>query len=165
MLERLAVALGGRAGEEVALGEITSGAENDLKEATRLARRMVTTWGMGEKTGLATYDLDGENSFLGPQALGEPGRLYSEVTAERVDAEVERLLEQAHQQARLVLSEHRAALERLAQALLQEEVVERDQVLAIIADATPAQQAAQTKAGGGESIEGKPAVGVEHYEM
>ncbi|MFL5701664.1 MAG: hypothetical protein ACJ8AG_02420 [Ktedonobacteraceae bacterium] len=99
MLERLAVALGGRAGEEVALGEITSGAENDLKEATRLARRMVTTWGMGEKTGLATYDLDSENAFIGQQALEGPGRVYPGATAERVDAEVERPLKQAHQQA------------------------------------------------------------------
>jgi cell division protease FtsH len=158
LLERLTVALGGRAGEEVALGEITSGAENDLKEATRLARRMVTTWGMGEKTGLATYDLDGENAFLGQQALEGPGRVYSGATAERVDAEVERLLEQAHQQACTALTEHRAALERLALALLQEEVLERDQILAIIAGA----QTAQSNAGGGESAEGKPNVRVEH---
>src|SRR5260221_155020 len=158
LLERLAVALGGRAGEEVALGEITSGAENDLKEATRLARRMVTTSGMGEKTGLATYDLDGENAFLGQQALEGPGRMYSGATAERVDAEGERLLEQAHQQACTALSEHRAALERLAQALLQEEVLERDQILAIVADA----QTAQSNAGDGERAEGKPTVRVEH---
>jgi cell division protease FtsH len=158
LLQRLAVALGGRTGEEVALGEITSGAENDLKEATRQARRMVTAWGMGEKTGLVAYDLDSENPFLGRQALEEPGRMYSEATAERVDAEVERLLEQAHQQARTVLSEHRAALERLAQVLLQEEVVEREQVLSIIAGA----QTAQSNAGGGESAEGKPTVRVEH---
>ena len=154
----LAVALGGRTGEEVALGEITSGAENDLKEATKLARRMVTEWGMGEQTGLVAYNLDGENTFLGQQTLEEPSRVYSEATAERVDAEVERLLEQAHQQARTVLSEHRAALERLAQALLQDEVLERDQVLAII-DNT---QSAQKGAGGGERTEGKPTVGVEH---
>jgi cell division protease FtsH len=151
LLKRLSVALGGRAGEEIALGEITSGAENDLKEATRLARRMVTTWGMGEMTGLAAYDLDSENAFIGQQALEGPGRVYSEAAAERVDAEVERLLEQAHQGAR-------TALERLAQALLQEEVLERDQALAIIAGA----QTAQSSAGGGESAESKPTVGVEH---
>ena len=65
--------------------------------------------------------------------------MYSEVTAEHVDAEVERLLEQAHLQARTVLSERREALERLAQALIQEEVLERDQVLAIIAGAQTAE--------------------------
>ncbi len=160
LLQRLAVALGGRTGEEVAIGEITSGAENDLKEATKLARRMVTEWGMGEQTGVVAYDLDGDNPFLGQQTVGESGRVYSEVTAERVDAEVERLLEQAHQQARTVLSEHRAELERLAQALLQEEVLERDQILAIIGDATPPQKTLQRS--GDESAEGKPGVGVEH---
>ena len=80
------------------------------------------------------------------------------MTAERVDAEVERLLEQAHQQARTVLSERRAELDRLAQALLQEEMLERDQVLAIIVGA----QTAQSSAGDGESTEGKSSVGVEH---
>src|SRR5437588_10634372 len=119
---------------------------------------MVTEWGMGEKTGVVAYELDGENPFLHQQLVGEPGRIYSEATAERVDAEVERLLDQAHQQARTVLSEHRAALERLAQALLQEEVLEREQVLAIVGVAKPAQRSA----GGGESAEGKPPVGVEH---
>src|SRR5260370_22615140 len=119
---------------------------------------MVTEWGMGEQTGLVAYELDGENSFLGQQTVEGPSRLYSEVTAEHVDAEVERILEQAHQQARTVLSEHRAALERLAQTLLQEEVLERDQILAIVADA----QTAQSNAGDGERAEGKPTVRVEH---
>src|SRR6266566_420108 len=139
LLERLAVALGGRSAEELALGDITTGAQNDLKEASQLARRMVSEWGMGEQTGPVVYDLEAENPFLGQQAVGEVGRVYSEVTAERVDAEVEQLLEQAHQPARSVLSEHRASLERLAQALLQEAALERDQILALIADAPTAQ--------------------------
>jgi cell division protease FtsH len=134
LMERLAVALGGRTAEEVMLGEITSGAENDLKEATRLARRMVTEWGMGESTGVVAYELDNANPFLSQPSLGEHNRLYAEATAQRVDAEVERLLEQAHVLARTVLTEHRDALERLAQALLREEVLEREQVLSILAD-------------------------------
>jgi cell division protease FtsH len=138
LLQRLAVALGGRTAEEVALGEITSGAENDLKEATRLARRMVTEWGMGESTGVVAYELEDGNPFLSQPSLGEHSRLYAEATAQRVDAEVERLLEEAHQQARTVLTEHRDALERLAQSLLQEEVLEREQVLSLIASAHPA---------------------------
>lgn len=134
LMERLAVALGGRTAEEVMLGEITSGAENDLKEATRLARRMVTEWGMGESTGVVAYELDNANFFLGQPSLAEHNRLYAEATAQRVDAEVERLLEQAHMLARNVLTEHRDALERLAQALLREEMLEREQVLSILAD-------------------------------
>src|SRR5207244_13293823 len=89
-------------------------------------------WGMGEQTGPVIYDLsDGSPSFS-QQPLEGHARMYSEVTAERLDAEVERLVTHAHQQARSVLTEHRDALDRLAQALLQEEVLDREQVLAIV---------------------------------
>ena len=132
LIERLAVALGGRSSEELALGDITTGAENDLKEASQLARRMVTEWGMGEQTGPVVYDLSDGSPYLSQQPHEDHQRVYSEATAQRLDAEVERLMTQAHQQARSVLTEHRQALDRLAQALLQEEVLEREQVLAIV---------------------------------
>lgn len=132
LIERLAVALGGRTAEELALGDIMTGAENDLKEASQLARRMVSEFGMGEQTGPVVYDLSDGNSYLSQQPLEGQLRLYSEATAQRLDAEVERLITQAHEQARSVLTEHRNALDRLAQALLQEEVLEREQVLAIL---------------------------------
>lgn len=132
LIERLAVALGGRSAEELALGDITTGAQNDLKEASQLARRMVSSWGMGEQTGPVIYDQSDESPSLSQQPLEGNARVYSEVTAQRLDAEVERLMTQAHQQARSVLTEHRDALDRLAQALLQEEVLEREQVLAIL---------------------------------
>ncbi len=132
LIERLAVALGGRTAEELVLGDMTTGAENDLKEATRLARRMVTEFGMGEQTGPVVYDLSDGNSYLSQQAMEGQPRVYSEATAQRLDAEVERLMTQAHEQARSVLTEHRDPLDRLAQALLQEEVLEREQVLAIV---------------------------------
>ena len=114
------------------LGDITTGAENDLKEATQLARRMVSEWGMGEQTGPVVYDLSDGSPYLGQQQPEDHARTYSEATAQRLDAEVEQLMTQAHQQARSVLTEHREALDRLAQALLQEEVLEREQVLAIV---------------------------------
>ncbi len=132
LIERLAVALGGRSAEELALGDITTGAQNDLKEASQLARRMVSEWGMGEQTGPVVYDLSDGNPYLSQQPLEDNQRVYSEVTAERLDVEVERLITEAHQQARSVLTEHRDALDRLAQALLQEEVLQREQVLAIV---------------------------------
>jgi cell division protease FtsH len=132
LIERLAVALGGRSSEELALGDVTTGAENDLKEASQLARRMVTEWGMGEQTGPVVYDLSDGSPSLSRQSLEDKPRLYSEATAQLLDTEVERLITQAHEQARSVLTEHRDALDRLAQALLQEEVLERDQVLAIV---------------------------------
>jgi cell division protease FtsH len=145
LMERLAVAVGGRSAEEIALGDITTGAENDLKEATKLARRMVTEWGMGEQTGLVAYDLSANGSFLNQQPIEDQQRVYSEATAERVDADVERLLTQAHQQARTVISEHRDALERLAQALMQEESLEREQVLAIVNGTQSAQGSSNDK--------------------
>jgi cell division protease FtsH len=132
LIERLAVALGGRSSEELALGDITTGAENDLKEASQLARRMVTEWGMGEQTGPVVYDLSDGNPYLNQQPLEDHERVYSEATAQLLDTEVERLITQAHEQARSVLTEHREALDRLAQALLQEEVLEREKVLAIV---------------------------------
>ncbi len=132
LLERQAVALGGRAAEELALGDITTGAENDLKEASQVARRMVSEWGMGEQTGPVVYDLADGSPSLSQQPLEGHERVYSEATAQRLDVEVERLMTQAHQQARSVLTEHREALDRLAQALQQEEVLEREQVLAVV---------------------------------
>jgi cell division protease FtsH len=78
------------------------------------------------------YDLSDGSPYLGQQQPEDHARVYSEATAQRLDAEVERLMTQAHQQARSVLTEHHEALDRLAQALLQEEVLEREQVLAIV---------------------------------
>jgi cell division protease FtsH len=155
LMERLAVALGGRSAEELALGEITTGAENDLKEATQLARRMVSEWGMGDQTGPVVYDLANGSAYLSQQPLEDHPRMYSEATAQRLDSEVERLMTQAHQQARSVLTEHRDALERLAQALQQEEVLERDQVLAIVKGAPNI----QGSAGGGKVSQSEPVPG------
>jgi cell division protease FtsH len=93
---------------------------------------MVSEWGMGEQTGPVVYDLSDGSPYLSQQPHEDHQRVYSEATAQRLDAEVEQLMTQAHQQARSVLTEHRDALDRLAQALLQEEVLERDQVLAIV---------------------------------
>jgi cell division protease FtsH len=155
LMERLAVALGGRSAEELALGEITSGAENDLKEATRLARRMVSAWGMGDQTGPVAYDLESSSPYLNQQPLEDHQRVYSEATAQRLDSEVEQLITQAHQQARSVLTEHRDALQRLAQALQQEEVLGRDQVLAIVRGA----QNTQGGAGGEQTSQRMPIQG------
>ncbi|MCP5304763.1 MAG: ATP-dependent metallopeptidase FtsH/Yme1/Tma family protein [Chromatiaceae bacterium] len=126
---RLRVMLGGRTAEETAIGEITTGAENDLIQATRLARRMVTAWGMSE-LGLAAYESSGEDRFLGYE-LGQ-GRPYSEDTARRVDAEIERLLSESHDAVRRLLEAARERLDRLASALLEKETVEYDDLLRLL---------------------------------
>ncbi|MGO9268425.1 MAG: ATP-dependent zinc metalloprotease FtsH [Candidatus Binataceae bacterium] len=126
---RLAVMLAGRTAEEIALGEITTGAENDLVEATRLARRMVTRWGMGE-LGPIAFRADEQQPFLGYELAQRPD--YSEATAAAIDAEVRRLLDEAHEDVRRQLTAAREPLDRLVDALLREETVNLDQLNRIL---------------------------------
>ena len=126
---RLAVMLGGRTAEELVFGEVTTGAENDLVEATRLARRMVTRWGMS-KLGLAAFKTDEQQPFLGYEI--SQGRDYSEATAARIDQEVARLLEEGHEGVRRCLTDSREKLDRLVDALLQEETVSSDELNRIL---------------------------------
>jgi cell division protease FtsH len=129
LLARLGVTLGGRTAEEIVFGEVTTGAENDLVEATRLARRMVTRWGMGN-LGLLAFQADKEQPFLGYELA--QANDYSEVTAARIDAEVERLLEESHAYARRVLGGRRQALDQLATTLLHEETIDQDALEAVL---------------------------------
>lgn len=122
---RLAVMLGGRTAEEIVFGDVTTGAENDLLEATRLARRMVTRWGMG-KLGLIAFRVDEQQPFLGYELSQRPD--YSEATAAEIDLEVRGLLEQSHEQVRRQLSDSRTYLDRLVEALLEEETVGLDKL-------------------------------------
>ena len=123
LIARLGVLLGGRTAEEIAVGDVTTGAENDLIEATRLARRMVIRWGMGDLGRLA-FRVDEEQPFLGYELA--QGRDYSEATAKRIDEETERLLEGCHESTRRLLLAGREALDRLVEALLREETVDQD---------------------------------------
>lgn len=126
MLERLAVMMGGRAAEELVIGTVTSGAENDLKQATQLARRMVLDWGMSEKLGPLAFGGRSEQVFLGEEIV--QGRNFSETTAYEVDQEIRSILVRAHSQAREVLETHRDALDRLAEALMEHEEIPGDEV-------------------------------------
>jgi cell division protease FtsH len=129
LLARLEVMLGGRAAEEIAIGDITTGAEKDLVEATRLARRMVTRWGMGS-VGLAAFQADEEQPFLGYELA--QGRDYSEDTAAQIDQDVQRLLEECHQAARGLLSGARELLDRLVDALLREETIDQKALVQLL---------------------------------
>jgi len=126
---RLAVMLGGRTAEEIAIGEITTGAESDLVEATRLARRMVTRWGMA-KLGPIAFRADEQQPFLGYELSQRPD--YSEATAAEIDGEVRRLLEEAHEEVRRRLTDARERLDHLVDALLREETVELDELNRIL---------------------------------
>ena len=137
---RLAVMLGGRAAEEIAIGDITTGAENDLVEATRLARRMMTRWGMG-KLGLVAFKTDEQQPFLGYEI--SQGRDYSEQTASRIDEEVRQLLEDTHQEVLQRLTGARDRLDQLVKTLLAEETVGADELERILGP-RPAVVPAQT---------------------
>jgi cell division protease FtsH len=127
---RIAMALGGRAAEHLALGSITTGAQNDLETATELARHMVVSWGMSQKMGLFSFDDSPQAVFLGRELAGNPH--ISQRTAAIIDEEVTRLLAEGYQTAEHILAANRARLDTLATALLQEEVLEEDQIARLI---------------------------------
>jgi cell division protease FtsH len=130
LLNQLSVLLGGRTAEEIAVGEISTGAQNDLQRATDIARAMVTQFGMSEALGVVNYD-GKRPTFLDIQ-LGNERGAYGEQTAQLIDAEVKRIMSDAHARARQVLSEHRQLLERVARRLLEKEVIEGDELRAIM---------------------------------
>jgi len=124
---QLAVLLGGRTAEEIALGEISTGAQNDLQRATDIARAMVTEFGMSDTLGAINYDGNKRARFLDFPMPQERG-LYAEETAEKIDAEIKRILTEAHGTARQVLSDHRDELESITRRLLEVEVMEGDEL-------------------------------------
>jgi len=132
LLNQLAVLLGGRSAEEVALGEISTGAQNDLQRATDLARAMVTEWGMSERVGVVHFEPGRRNRFLDIPMPAERGP-YSEDTAQLIDGEVKQIVTHAHQEARRILREQRELLERVTRRLLEKEVMEGEELRAMIA--------------------------------
>ena len=129
---QMAVLLGGRTAEEIAIGEISTGAQNDLQRATDIARAMVTQFGMSEELGTVNYEGSRRNAFLDIPMGPERGP-YGEETAQRIDAEVKRLLEDAHDRARQVLNERRQLLEMVTRRLLEKEVIEGEELKELIA--------------------------------
>jgi cell division protease FtsH len=130
MRDRLAVMMGGRVAERVVLDTTTSGAEDDLKQATRLARKMVLNWGMGKELGPLAFGGDSENVFLGQEIAQR--RDYSEETAREIDKEVRRILEDAYDRAHQALSDHREGLDEVAQALMEREEIPGEEVLKLL---------------------------------
>ncbi len=146
LLDKMAGLMGGRAAEEIVVGSVSTGASNDFKQATEIARLMVTEYGMSEALGPVSYAERGRSPFLqGPAGMGMAGltdKAYSERTQRRIDEEVSRLVEEAMQRARDIVSHHREALSRVAARLLQNEVIEGDELRRILAEsgALPAEK-------------------------
>jgi cell division protease FtsH len=132
LLNQLAILLGGRAAEEIAVGEISTGAQNDLQRVTDVARAMVTEWGMSDRLGTVNYDSSRRGRFLDVAMPADRG-LYSEETARVIDEEVKAIVAGALNEARRVLRENRDILERVTRYLLEKEVMEGDELRAMFA--------------------------------
>ena len=130
LLDSLAVKMGGRVAEEIVFGDVTNGATGDIRMATAMARKMVCEWGMSEKMGMVEYGEHEDYVFLGRDI--SRARDYSEATAEEIDREVRRLLDDAYAKAKEVLIAHREHLEVIAKALLEYETLDGLQIKEII---------------------------------
>jgi cell division protease FtsH len=136
LLSQLAVLLGGRTAEEIRFHHISTGAQNDLMRATDIARAMVTEFGMSEVLGAVNYNGHKRAAFLDTPFAQERGN-YSEETALKIDSEVKRILTEANDTARRVLSERRDVLDTLSERLLEKEVIEAAELQAILGPVPP----------------------------
>ncbi|HEY67741.1 MAG: cell division protein FtsH [Chloroflexi bacterium] len=125
----LAFALGGRAAEELVFGDVTTGAANDLERVTEMARAMVTRYGMSERLGPMTFGQKEELVFLGKE-IGEQ-RDYSEAVAQEIDQEVRKIVHEAYERAKEVLTRYREQLDRIAERLIEVETLEADEFVAL----------------------------------
>ncbi len=128
MTSRLAIMMGGRVAEEMMFGrdKVTSGAQSDIEQATRLARMMVTRWGFSAELGAVSYGENQDEVFLGMSVARQQN--VSEATAQKIDGEIRRLVEEGHDEARKILEEKRADLEILAKGLLEFETLTGDEI-------------------------------------
>ena len=129
----MTMALGGHVSEEMVFGEMTTGAHDDIGKVTQIARNMVTQWGMSSRLGPRTFGKRQSMVFLGRDISEE--RDYSERTAEEIDDEVRRIIDEAHDRCRTLLADHRDRLDALAQRLIEVETVEGDDLLEILGPA------------------------------
>ena len=122
MLQEIIVSLGGRVAEELIFDDITTGASQDIKQATAIAKSMVTKFGMSEKLGLINYDSDNEEVFVG-RDFGTPVRGYGEEIAGTIDKEVKRIIDECYAKAKAIINEHRGVLDACAELLLEKEKI------------------------------------------
>ncbi len=131
LLDQMAMTLGGRAAEELVFHEYTTGASNDLEKVTSTAKQMIMRFGMSEKLGPRTLGHNHGMPFLGRDISAEPD--YSDEVAREIDNEIRRIVEEAHERARAVLTEHQDALHRVSQILIERETIDKDQFERLLA--------------------------------
>ncbi|OGG51276.1 MAG: cell division protein FtsH [Candidatus Handelsmanbacteria bacterium RIFCSPLOWO2_12_FULL_64_10] len=144
LLRKVDALLGGRAAEEIVFREVSTGAQDDLQRVTKIAESMVKDYGMSDRLGLVSYNTDRISPFLGIPMGGE--KRYSEETARLIDAEIARIVDEAHTRVRKILEDHRPVLERLAKVLLEREVVEREEVSRMVAEHASGRVAQEARA-------------------
>lgn len=131
IIDQLAICMGGRAAEELFLDDMSSGAQQDIAQATKLARAMICEWGMNDKLGTVTYDENnGANQYLGLRGYQE--KSYSDETAKLIDKEVKTLLEEAHESAKKIILENKEKVELLAKMLMEFETLDKEDVKEIM---------------------------------
>jgi cell division protease FtsH len=129
MLQEIIVDLGGRVAEELVFDDITTGASQDIKQATKLARSMVTKYGMSDQIGLICFDDDDEEVFIGRDLAHT--KSYSNAIAEKIDEEVKRIIDDAYEKAKSMIEEHRSVLDACAELLLEKEKIGREEFEAL----------------------------------
>ena len=126
LIDNICMSLGGRVAEELVIQDVTTGASADLQHVSSLARRMVTQWGMSDKLGLVAYDSD-QPVFMGME-YGHSERTYSQETAATIDAEIRRLITEAHTRATKLLKENRSILDNMSRVLVEKETIYTEEV-------------------------------------
>jgi cell division protease FtsH len=150
---------GGRVAEEMTLGAdgITTGASNDIQRATEIARNMVTKWGLSEALGPLMYDEGGEEVFLGRSA-GQPSKAMSDETALAIDKEVRHIIDECYAKARQILDDNRDKLDVMAEALMQYETIDSEQIDDIMAGSAPRPPSGWSDSGSGKASGGDSSV-------
>jgi cell division protease FtsH len=138
LLDRITSTLGGRAAEEIVFGEVTTGAYDDLKKATEIAKRMVMSYGMSERVGPISIGREDGNVFLGQDLI--LSREHSEKLSSLVDEEIKRIVIECHRRAKQLLTEHQPSLQKLAEKLREVEVLESEQLSELLQIPEPAEQ-------------------------
>ena len=142
MEDEIVALLGGRVAEQLCLGDISTGASNDIQRATAIARKMVASYGMSDKLGTVSFESGHDEVFLG-RTMGQ-GRGYSEAVAAQIDEEVRRLVDEAYRRCEGLLTERRAQLENVAKYLLEHETMERDDFLSVVEGESAAPETPET---------------------
>jgi cell division protease FtsH len=138
--DRMCVLLGGRVAEELVFKDISTGAQDDLQKATDIALSMVTRYGMSDALGLRTFESERRSAFFDTSLV--PRKDYNKKKASAIDAEVERILDEVHAKVRGILTERRSVLDQIARRLLEKEMMDGDELRALVGAGMPAERAA-----------------------